>query len=146
MSSIVDLTTLLPKWQKILRLEDWDIHVKMVRHYELAGGENAGSCHYSVTLREATLQVMDPIDNSHEYPEDIEEVLVHELVHLVFSGIDNGETGQIEGASRIFYEQAVEATARALIQLDRRAALARLEGESKCLEASIQTLNSLRSK
>ena len=36
------LRNLCAEWQKVLRLQDWDVRVKIVRHFAFPGGARAG--------------------------------------------------------------------------------------------------------
>lgn len=70
----------LRKWQEILRLKDWDIK------YELVNTEwrKTGDIKIDVTDRKAVLLV-----NDYNPKEDrLEEVVIHELLHLKLYGMD----------------------------------------------------------
>ena len=85
-----ELNSYLEKWIKILGLSEWTIRAKITRSEELSDNGNQGEvCKVNVT-RMASIKLRDPIDWPSdcmgEY--DMEEVLVHELLHCSFSLLD----------------------------------------------------------
>ncbi len=105
------------KWQKILRLEDWDIRIELVRQYDLEPEDQARVKRLS-TQRKAKIEIVDPGDYGPDQlsgPQDIEQTIVHELVHVYFVGLD-----KFEGAAMTLYEQAVDSLATALVNCDRK--------------------------
>lgn len=110
-----DIPKRLAYWQQALRIQDWDIEVKAVRFHELREG-NMGECGTNVNCRQATISILDPGDftpTMSELAKDTEATLVHELLHVVFSGVSE------ETENRVAFEQAIDSTARALVGLDR---------------------------
>lgn len=105
------------EWQKVLRLEDWtvDLHLKRERDF------SNRDCNAEISLNEqnkiAFIKVIDPVDyqpgqiRSH----DMEEDLVHELLHIHFWPLTRGEEGE-----NLAEEQAINMIAKALIQISRR--------------------------
>lgn len=98
-------------WQKILRLEDWDIEIAIVRESE---SESQGSLAYIATkgnAKTARLTLINPIDWAQKQVsgKEIEDTLVHELVHLYFreAGIEYADNE----------EHVVECATRALMSL-----------------------------
>lgn len=85
-----DLNSYLEKWQKILRLDHWTIQAKIVRAEDLSDQGNQGEVCSVVCTRMASIKLRDPIDWPSdcmgEY--DMEEVLVHELLHCSFGILD----------------------------------------------------------
>lgn len=103
-------------WQKRLKLQDWNINVKVVRGWELKP-RTLGNIHWDTEARKATLRVLDLVDYKLGYPEvlkDLEFTIVHELVHLQLSSLPRSE------ASRSAEERAVNVLTEALLTLDRR--------------------------
>jgi len=108
-------------WQKVLRLQDWDIEVKVVRARDMNLEESAASVNWVLPKRMASVAIRDPID----YPpglmgeQDQEVSLVHELLHLHYAGFDETERGSLQ---ETLLEQSIEAISRALVLLKRQAA------------------------
>lgn len=103
-------------WQKRLRLENWKIHVKVVRAGELKR-RTLGNIHWDADTHSATIKVMNPADYKMPFSDvlnDLEMTVVHELVHLHLSSLPRSE------ASRSAEEHAVNTLAEALLNLDRR--------------------------
>jgi hypothetical protein len=69
----------LSRWQETLRLLDWDIDTKIVR----TRWRKSGDIKITLENKEATLLV-----NNKPKCEDIEEIVVHELLHIKLYGLD----------------------------------------------------------
>jgi hypothetical protein len=70
----------LEKWQKILRLRDWDIAIKMVE----TKWRKSGDIKVDLEDKKAILLInQNPITC-----ENVEELVVHELLHLKLYGMD----------------------------------------------------------
>jgi hypothetical protein len=112
---LAQATRMLRKWQHIVRLEDWDIAINFGRWHEVHE-EAVAHCHYSRARREAHLVIRHPDDWGPETwagDNDMELTIVHELLHLKLSGLDNTDaTKQVE-------EALVEQMARSLVRLKR---------------------------
>lgn len=75
-------------WQRQLGLQHWRIDIGLVRGYELE--DRYGECHWTLTKNRATIRIIDPGDvPNHVDAMDIEEVVVHELLHIVFAAWDD---------------------------------------------------------
>jgi hypothetical protein len=117
-----DLAAGLAKWQAILHLQDWEIAVSLVPQTTWDDRMQCADCatrrsYNAADIRLATFPTLDLVGAPTS--EDMERTLVHELLHVVF------RSGQLwdEKPSRHelnHYEHAIEATARALVELDRR--------------------------
>lgn len=101
------------EWQVVLRLQDWDVKAGIFRERDMAiGGE--GECDWNLTRKIASIRILDPID----YPEgamipmDMEDTLVHELLHLHFAPFFNEEKSTEQ-------EQAINSITNGLISLAR---------------------------
>lgn len=70
---------LLEKWQKILRLNDWDIDIVNVEK----PWRKSGDVKIDWDNHMAALMLHDSVPEEH-----IEEVVVHELLHLKLNGMD----------------------------------------------------------
>jgi hypothetical protein len=110
-----ELTSLCAEWQKTLRLQDWKILVQIKRTHDMPEGLE-GCIETTRTKKDAVIRILDPAD----YPpkaawvQDMEATLVHELLHLHFPEVDENEY-------HTWVEQGIELTARALVDLKRKA-------------------------
>lgn len=123
-SSLPNLKDLCAKWQMILRLQDWDVEVKYSRDRDFNSPGCQAECRIADTLKKAYIRIQDPVDYDSVGPQDIEQSLVHELVHLHTHGFTK-ELARHEGEVRkdtaeyILFEQAVEVLATAFTSLHR---------------------------
>lgn len=82
---------LFNKWVRILHLEPWNIQFQWkVRKENMNLADTVGATTYLHSMRQAIVQMIDPIDypvSPFEY--DYEKTLVHELLHLKFSDLDD---------------------------------------------------------
>lgn len=69
----------LAKWQNILRLRDWDIRTKVVK----TSWRKSGDIKIDLDDRKAVFLV-----NSRSKCENLEELVIHELLHLKLYGLD----------------------------------------------------------
>ena len=77
-----DVEKLAKKWISALRLEDWKLSIGLVEGKDLEDDGQLGSCRPDPRFREAEiLLAKDRIETKAE----LEEVLVHELNHVVLS-------------------------------------------------------------
>ena len=113
-----ELSELCVEWQKILRLEFWDVAIRFARarEFELKGSQ--GECSWTLSSALATIKILDPVD----YPEspfkqDMEKTLVHELLHLHFAAVDKTVVGSLE---ETMLERTIDHIARALVSLKRQ--------------------------
>lgn len=70
------------EWQKILRLQDWNVEVRMSRMSEMSDRDNLAECEYNQAKHSAIIRIIEPADYKDPIPQDIEFLLVHELLHL----------------------------------------------------------------
>lgn len=104
-------------WQKQLHLQDWDITPRIERRHNMDVDNVTGTCTYNLNAKKARIQILDPIDyNEDEFSKDLEQTLVHELLHLHFSGwtliSENSECPW-------HAEQGIDAIAQALVNINR---------------------------
>lgn len=116
--------TALAFWQKRLRLQDWNITVAVVRKSELSTG-CYGEVGVNLIYRQAEISLMDPIDfeeSDGERERDMEDSLVHELLHCVLKDcrIDTRDSNRKLTAAGIAEERAIDALAGALVGLHRK--------------------------
>ncbi len=74
-----DVAEYLDKWQSVLRLRDWDIKARIVK----ASWRKSGDIKTDLDDKKAVLLV-----NRSPKCENLEELVVHELLHLKLYGID----------------------------------------------------------
>jgi hypothetical protein len=113
------LQELCALWQQRLRLQDWVIRISIKRARAMRGAGGAlGYAQYERSLKSAEIVLMDPIDHDEEdfVHYDLEQTLVHELLHLHFAGYEAKE-GSPE---HLCLEQAIDLSAYALIEAWRR--------------------------
>jgi hypothetical protein len=115
-------------WQKVLRLQDWDVEVRIVRQRDMAHG-GAAELRTSSPYRAAVLTLRDPIDfkpSESIYDgrmRDMEDSIVHELLHLHTRDLNlpvaapDDESTPIEVA----HERCIDAISAAMITLERQA-------------------------
>lgn len=111
----------LAYWQKQLRLEDWEIEVNIRRGRDMLEGCSA-SVNWELGKKMASISILDQID----YPpdamgdRDMENDLVHELLHLHFAPISEhfGETNK--SFYYMFEEQAINCLADSLVRIERK--------------------------
>jgi hypothetical protein len=75
----VEIEEYLNKWQKILRLRDWDIAIKMVE----AKWRKSGDIKIDLEDKKAVLLI-----NQNPKCTNMEELVIHELLHLKLYGMD----------------------------------------------------------
>ncbi|MBN3875211.1 hypothetical protein [Nostoc sp. JL23] len=100
------------EWQQILGLMDWDVSVKIVSADYLDEAE--GQITWDLGKKIADIKLVKPEGYPFDAmrPYDMEQTLVHELLHLHFAPF-NADTG----LKAISQEQAINAIARALVNL-----------------------------
>jgi hypothetical protein len=105
----------LQEWQKRLRLQDWIIKVRTARAYELP--EASMACvNSTLENKTASILILDPIDYEPGLmlPQDMENSLVHELLHLHLLPIHGDDDSK-----HVAVEQAIECIASGLIAAHR---------------------------
>lgn len=113
------LLTIIKHWQKILRLQDWDISVAILRRSDMADVNNLAQNAVWTTSKISQIQVMHPEDwplGNHK--QDVEADIVHELIHLHLDGL-NFKKGSVKWVQ---VEQSIECMTSALLGLRRTAA------------------------
>jgi hypothetical protein len=111
------LNMLKEYWQEKLKLQAWDIKVMVCRDKELYSSKSDGEIWQDIQSVRATIKLMDPIDANPNapFPYDMEEVLVHELLHLIFAPFEPKE----KSLKHDFWERAIERMAHTLVGLKR---------------------------
>ncbi|MBQ7262751.1 MAG: hypothetical protein IJR14_03420, partial [Synergistaceae bacterium] len=72
-----------------------------------------GRADISVADEQALIRIKDPADHHGYFPYDMEQTLVHELLHVVLDAA--GEAGGV------CYERAIDRLARAMVRMERAA-------------------------
>ena len=102
------------EWQRILRLQDWDIAIDILRARDMGLDGGQAEVHWKAESKSAIIHLLDPADYQNNYFEQNQErSLVHELLHLHMVMFAT-ETGTPEDTAQ---EQAVNAIANALVAL-----------------------------
>lgn len=106
------------KWQKILRLEDWEIHTELFSAREFDEDDRQGEIVYDISTGQAIIHLLD-VDASLDtpFPYDLEKVLVHELLHLHFAIFEPEKEDHLR---HDLWERTVERMARILLRIHRR--------------------------
>lgn len=108
------------EWQEILRLRDWDIHMKLVRGWEL--GTPLARSNTNLDDNRAVISLVewrDIPDNLRTDAAfaDMEHSLVHELLHVMFRPFEDKVPD--DSLEHQFVEQAINKLAYALVKLKR---------------------------
>lgn len=106
------------EWQRILRLQDWDVRTSIVRERDMVTKDSNAEISVNVPHRLAQLRMLDPIDYSLDClnPQDMERSLVHELLHIHLWTFTTDLSTTLQDAE----EQAINMITNALISLYRR--------------------------
>lgn len=107
------------KWQKIMRLQDWKVVATITRERHMNMQEVEAECLWTIQNRSAMIHILDPIDRPDDswFEQDMEESLVHELMHLSCAMFDDFETDTKENTA---LEQMIVSTSQALVNLKRK--------------------------
>lgn len=114
--NLKSLEGMLRFWQERLRLQDWYIKIRFARSSEFDHGSSSGEVIYELRSKQAMIKILDPIDypRNTSWEQDVEETVVHELLHLHFGSL------QIEEEFKsIMLEQAICCIADGLITTKR---------------------------
>lgn len=113
------LEKLCEEWKKILSLQAWEIHVKIVRVSEFANKNGVAHVHMEREHNEALIRILDPLDypSNTPVPQDMEHSLVHELIHILWDvTIDSFDPAH---EAHVQWERSINLTVRALLKLKR---------------------------
>lgn len=110
------LEALCAEWQRRLRLQDWDVKIRLRRRYDMWVETNQGECKHETLKKLALVNILDPTDYDPDnvWPQDVERTVVHELLHLHFAPFV-GDYEQCNAA----HEQAIDLIAGALVDAKR---------------------------
>ncbi|MBF1041752.1 MAG: hypothetical protein HXK92_08965 [Lachnospiraceae bacterium] len=106
------------KWQTLLRLRDWDIHVELFSAREFSEEDRQGEVFYDISTGQAIIHLLD-VDAKLDtpFPYDLEKVLVHELLHLHFAIF---EPEKEDSLRHDLWERTVEKMAQVMLRLHRQ--------------------------
>lgn len=111
-----ELKSACEEWQKRLRLQDWVVKCKISRNKDVATNSQ-GHCNWVIQKKMATILILDPLDYPEDtmHPQDMEQTLVHELLHLHFAPFDD----ESDTPKEVAIEQAIDCIAYGMVQLHR---------------------------
>ncbi len=115
-----ELGPLVALWQKVLRLQDWDITALIVPEIDIPP-DRRGEIEYEAKLCQAFMRILHPSGYAAGMEVDMEQVLVHELQHLKMAFTD--EFILKNPLMDVYLEFAVDSNARALVGLARQNAV-----------------------
>lgn len=105
------------EWQEILSLKDWRIAIAKAHEYQFKNPGNEGECEWQIKKKMAIIRILHENDSPKgPFQQDMEETLVHELLHLHYAPFDYTKDGTPE---EIALEQSIHFVSRALIELKR---------------------------
>jgi len=120
------------RWQKILRLQDWNVHVQLCRAAEMPKSEGDGTDVGSIAIfgsaKDAVISLLAPIDFPGMAPSQLmpdrtnyDVTLVHELLHIHFD-LFAKPANTPEGYAQ---EQVINVLSRAIVEAHSQAAVPR---------------------
>lgn len=106
---------ILEYWKRVLRLQDWEIVLKVKPFRDM--DDCRGETNYHLQKKCAIISLLDPDDSdrNEDFPYDLEQTMVHELLHLHF--VDDGHTPE---ECPLVFEQGINAVGAALVTLNRK--------------------------
>lgn len=111
-----ELEQYLRKWQKILRLEGWDISIAMRRRFESSERERTAEIDVDWAHLRAHIAVVDRNDFGPDVlpPMSIEFDVLHEMLHIVLWKMD----AKLGTPQQDHEEQAINQITRAFLSLN----------------------------
>lgn len=115
--TLAELQAMVVKWQKRLRLMDWDVEVTFDDDKVCENQDSWAMCFCTEFLRYARIYFVHPdlIDDP-EFDRDVdfEVLVVHELLHIFWSFYEHGDH-----AGLVAEEQTVDTISTLLVHLER---------------------------
>jgi len=120
MDELEILKELCAEYQKLLRIQDWEITLHLVDIIALPNDKQVGHTSFSSDSKAATIKLLRekeffPVEGIDRY--DMEFFLVHELLHIQFHSVHKEDCSE--------YEAAIDLTAKALVKLRREVSTCR---------------------
>lgn len=105
----------ITKWQRTLKLQDWDIVVTIEPREDLDGAD--GDCGHTLGRKHGIIRLARYRKSEVECTfYDPEQTLVHELLHLHFAPFESKRNGSPEDISQ---EQAIDTMAKVVVAQSR---------------------------
>jgi hypothetical protein len=116
--TLEELNKLTLDWKKLLGISDWETNVILSRENKMPV-KGAACCQYCFDRKTADVYILDSIDYEDfpKWPQDMEQSLVHELLHLRFAPWDKKCK---KGLELSWMEQTVDALAKAFVIVKRQ--------------------------
>lgn len=98
-------------WQRVLRLQDWDIIYEWKRYHELHGKDAEATCKIAHRHQMAWVSVRHPDDCPPEHTPDmdVDLTIVHELLHITLHPLsDKPDTDTEEVIVEVLSRQIVK--------------------------------------
>ena len=114
-----ELQERLDYWQNVLGLQNWQIKVIVVKDEDMPIKNTQGVCSMIEPIRSATIYILDPEDFDMEHPFNMEQIIIHELLHCK----TNCYTQHLKRKSKkyLMYEQENDHLATILYNLNKKA-------------------------
>ena len=117
MSDVPKELKLLGKWQKILHLDDWFISLIYPCDKDKMPENSDGCVSYEEVLKAAEIKIINPEQRGESfYAFNFEETLVHELLHLKFCLLEQGDDWDKDLQLRILH-QTIDDFSKILVRL-----------------------------
>lgn len=112
-----ELVVLCHQWQAVLRLQDWDVKVSLDRHFRFSQPGRDGEIGVFADCKSVDMRLLHPRDRPPDCIDahDIEQTIVHELLHIHFHELSRYD----KPSKRRAEEQAITALASAYVRLHR---------------------------
>lgn len=110
--TVDELLALCVEWQERLRLQDWRIGLTIARARDFENDRKEAEITMMDMLKEARIKILNPVDYPATcwLPQDMEEALVHELLHIHFLPFGDCEVAE---------EAAINCISQALVNAKR---------------------------
>lgn len=111
-------------WQSILRLQDWDVKVHILRRHEMKNEDAIGTNVWDLNRKASIISVCSPEDLAAHHDNfdgeecDYDVTLVHELLHLHYAPF--WESADDSSRRICDMEQSINLISYALVALDRK--------------------------
>lgn len=112
-----ELDKCLAKWMALLDLEDWEIYIEFNNNIDYRGIVN-----YEFSLKQARIFIIEADEyykNCSGICFDMEKIIVHELIHIMFSPVDKAVGKKTMKRIAPFEERFVNDMADKLVMIER---------------------------